>query len=417
MSLKAKLKEICSQDKGLALKICVNAGLANATPLYKFYKNPDKEMESFKVLLSIVRAVFESKEVSMMDSYISTLDPKKRTARYCLEYTNMNNMTETKMSLIHKMLKCTNVESKEWAKLYYINHLSTYTALNEDDKLQVLTTLKEVTGEEYEVNEIFEGNSILPATIEFLLDEVHPKSDEMKVFKGIEKMYCYYDVKNISAIEGFKKSVNVTLLKVTDEFMRDVLYCKLSLISMGIALHTNDITKIRKNYENIDRFQFDLDKAKYNLMLGNSYMFESYDKSYELLCKALKYAYDSECEFRITDTKRSINFLQNYYNKTSLYIDSNSSAISDIHEYAFSLIRKNNPEGLRILENMDLEKLTDHNKGFHFFLKGLATNNIEHFWTSIKSFNKTNEKYYKTITLIELKKLGIENHILDVMAV
>jgi hypothetical protein len=149
------------------------------------------------------------------------------------------------------------------------------------------------------------------------------------------------------------------------------------------------------------------------LTLGNSYIFESFEKASEYMMKSLEIATKYNYENRIVQAQRSLNFVQNYWRKIPMYLNEESDKISDRHELAFFYIRNNNSKGLEILESINVDDLTDLQKGFYYFYKGLALESKEMYFKSLKSFNACGEEFYKNLPIIELKKSGVEEYILD----
>jgi hypothetical protein len=117
------IKNEIEKDKGLAARIANKMGHANPSTLNKFLNNPEREMESFCSLLTMVQELFPNREFEIMNEYIRSLDPNKKTARICLEYTQVNNqLKETHDYLLEALSNCSNKESNEMAKVYQIDN-------------------------------------------------------------------------------------------------------------------------------------------------------------------------------------------------------------------------------------------------------------------------------------------------------
>jgi hypothetical protein len=384
MSLKVKIKNRFEEDRGLALQVATKAGFKNATPLYKFVNEIDREMDNFNSLLIVVRELFDN-ELQEMTEYIMTLDPNKKTARYALEYVSINKMNEVRKHLIEKMLNCKNTESKEWASIYNISMLG-------DEGITPAMELLE------------------------MLNDIAPKSLEMICYKEIEKFYCFYDLKICENMITKEQFIKNSIKKIKDDFIRNSYGCRLAIIGIDAALHSNNIDKVRE-YENEINLEYNCNITKYYLQVGNSYMFENFEKAKDHLQLAYQSALKIDSEHRRKEAERSLNFLHSYWCKEAPFLNFNSNEVSDIHEIAFYYIRKNDDRGLMLLEVMDQEKMTDHNKGFHFFMRGLATGDEDFFWDSLMYFNKAGEKYYKYVSLNELRKLGISDRRIMALAV
>jgi hypothetical protein len=383
MSLKVKLKNKFEEDRGYAKELAVKIGLSNATPLYKFVNEPDRELDSFDILIKLVREAFDN-EFQTMAEYIMTLDPCKKTARYSLEYATINKMNDIRKQLIEKMINCKNAESREWAKIYQISMWG------------------------------YEGNHTAFELLS-MLNDFQPKSIEMIAFKDIEKFYCFYDLRIVDNMITLEKFVRSNLMQIKEPFVRNAFKSRLTIICIDGALHINNSEKVRE-YESNASIEYEYNVTKFCLQLGNSYMFENFEKANHFLMKSLDAAKRINDPNRISEAERSLNFLYSYHDKEAQYLNFESNEISDVHEVAFYCIKKGDEKGLQILESMDLNKLTDHQKGFHFFYRGLATNNEDFYYDSISHFNKSGEKFYKYVSLNELRKLGATERMLLALA-
>jgi hypothetical protein len=387
MSLKLKIKNLFEENRGLAIEVAKKAGFKNATPLYKFLSEPDREMDNFNCLLKIVRELFDN-EIEIMSEYIKTLDPNKKTARYALEYTNIYKMDDLHSELIEKLSKCKNTESKEWAKVYSID------------------------------KEVVDGNITNLEAID-MINDLTLKSIEMQSYGQIVKFYNYYDLKLIDTMTKLKSTIRVKIEKVKDDFIKDSYLCRLALIMADVSLHNGCLTKIRRLGEKV--LSKNISQGSIMTMIyvqvGNSYIFESFEKANLYLQEARKISEKNNYQNGIKQSTRSLNFLYNYHCKNPEYLNYNSDEISDIHEIAFSYIRKNDPRGLGILEALDLSLLSKSELGFHFFMKGLATGNKDNFYESLEHFNEIGEKFFKQASLIELEKLGENKYVLRALAV
>src|SRR5690606_33351194 len=92
--LKQMIRNEFDKDRGISKKIAEIAGYKNPTPLYKFLNEPSRELDNFYSLLKVVRALFPDRELELMENYLRTVDPNKKTARVGLEYAQVNNLTD-----------------------------------------------------------------------------------------------------------------------------------------------------------------------------------------------------------------------------------------------------------------------------------------------------------------------------------
>jgi hypothetical protein len=66
----------------------------------------------------------------------------------------------------------------------------------------------------------------------------------------------------------------------------------------------------------------------------------------------------------------------------------------------------NKEEALRIIDEINFEELTYHQKGFNLFYQGLLFGDKSCFYKSIEYFNLVGEKFYKQLPIMELRKKG-----------
>jgi hypothetical protein len=380
--LKQMIKNEIEKDKGLAAKIANKMGHANPSTLNKFLNNPEREMESFCSLLAMVQELFPDREFEVMGEYIKTLNPKKKPARVALEYTQVNKLNEAHEYLLEEMIDCANADSRDLAKVYKI---------------------------EYDVA----AGKIKPIDAIVIYNNLCVNSIEAKTFVAVCKYYCYYDLSLINVMSIFKDLTESSISQIEDEYLRKSYLIRYNSITSEINLHKNNVCHVRKRLQNIESCENEYHKALKYLTLGNSYIFESFEKASEYMMKSLEIATKYNYENRIIQAQRSLNFVQNYWRKIPMYLNEESDKISDRHELAFFYIRNNNSKGLEILNSINIDDLTDLQKGFYFFYKGLALDSKEMYFKSLKSFNICGEEFYKNLPIIELKKSGVEDYILD----
>ena len=162
-NLKQMIKNEFDKDTGLETRLALKMGYKSSSPLNKFLKYEERETDNFNGLLILVRELFPDREFELMEEYIKTLEPENYTARMCLEYTEINKLNETHAYLLDKMINCGNAKSKEWAKAYSL----------ENGVKNCITSPSEAIDS---------------------IEEMSPKSKEVKVFLNISKFYNYYDL-------------------------------------------------------------------------------------------------------------------------------------------------------------------------------------------------------------------------------
>jgi len=379
------IKNEIDKDTGLETRLALKMGYKNSSPLNKFWKHEEREMDNFNGLLILVRELFPDREFEIMEEYIRTINPKHYTARICLEYTQINKLNESHKYLLDSMKNCKSAKNEEWARLYQIDFdlvKGVITPLEANDKI----------------------------------NELSLSSPELKAFANICKYYLFYDLSLIDSMERIKPVADFNISQIDDEYLKKSYTIRLECMSSEINLHKNKISKVRDTLKIVEECDEDYHKTLLYLNLGNSYIFESYENAMKYMNKSLEIAKKHNFENRIIQAQSSITFVQNYYGYIPHYLNEESDRVSDIHEIAFFYIRQNNPKGMELLNSIDVDGLTGLQKGFNFFYKGLATNNMKHFLMSVKCFSACGEKFYKNLPLIELKRLGVDEDILDAYA-
>jgi hypothetical protein len=388
IKLKQMIKNKLEDDKTLANKLAKLAGFANATPIYKFLNEENREMNDFESLLTIVRELFPNEEYELMDEYLRQVDPNKKTARIGLEYATINHLYDLKNYLINALELCSNKESKEFAFFYKMDDI----ASKERDKDVLL--------------------GFIDKYIEYA-----PKTKEMMLFSKLCQIYVYYDLRLIDIMFQLLTTVENKIDEITDSFLKKSYKKRIALLFSGILLHKGEIEKSREYAYYIINNQRENEQFPMIYMkLGNSYIFENFEKSKQYLMMGYQQATNAPLVKK--NIERSLNFLNNYWGYEPEYLDFESNEVEDIHEIVYYLINKNKlDEAKEKLLNINLDKLTEHQKGFHYYLRYKIDKNINHLYESLINFKKCGEHFYKNIVLIELKKIGLDDSLLKVLSI
>jgi tetratricopeptide (TPR) repeat protein len=388
VKLKQMIKNEMEKDKTLAKKITKLIGYANPSTLYKFLNNEKRDFEEFNTMLTIIRELFPEQEKELMMEIAQTLDPNKHITRVALEYATITKHEELKKYLIEKLAGAKNIESKDFAFIYEL-----------DDKL----ANKEISSHE---------------GIE-MINRKGFTSFEARVFSRIVLIHEYWELGLFDVMFDLAKLTNLDLQSIEDKYLVNQYKARFGLIMSVAYLHKGMIEESRQNAHNVlDSDVAESVKTLTYLNLGNSYIIENYDTSFQYLQKGLELAEKFNLLNAQTQIKRSINFLMNYWGKYPTYLDEESQAIPDKHEIAFMFIRKNQAkEALKILDSISQETMTNMQKAFHYFYRGLITNSKEYFYQSITYFKMTGDNFYRKFPLIELKKLGENEVLLNALSV
>jgi hypothetical protein len=389
--LKMLLRNKFDQERGLAIKVAERVGLKNATPLYKFVDDPDREMASFDTLLKVVNEVFPKEFKTLIKDYCLTLNPNAKTARISLEYALMNQLPDLLDSMLDKLEKSSNKESQEWARVYKYEQQRRSGLVN---KMNI-------------VDDLYREQ-----------DKI--KTQEMKLFSKIVQYYCYYNERQIEIMKQIMINSEGLVDKINDEYIFNSYLSRLKLIQVDVSIHSGKIDDAIQlgNYV-IENSCQKLLVFLAHLQVANAHINISYDKSiYHYnealsICKRLKVAGEN-----LQLIQRGLNFVSSYWGKKAEHLDYESRSISDIHEVAFSYISEGNAKrGIQILDTISKDEMSLYQSGFHHFYRGLATKDKNHFYKSVEQFNLIGEKFYKQLPIVELAKLGENDFVLKALSV
>lgn len=372
--LKLKIKNMFDENRGLAGELAKKIGLSNATPLYKFVNDPDREMDNFNCLLTLVRELFDD-EKKIMGEYILTLDPNKSFARTALEYTQINKIYDVHAVLIEKLKNCKNNESREWAYIYDADYKYTFKVVNASDT----------------VTQVIVGN---------------PKKLEMQAYASLLKAYCYYEMKCCALLDETVKLCRILVPQIKDSFVRASYMERLALLASVSNFNQGNIEASRSYAEfGLDSESHTSVKRWIYLALGNSYLFESYEKSMDYLKKSLEVSKLNGLEDSEEEAKKSINFLNILSNKQPEFEIKDD--ISRTHQEAFWACKQGLMEIAEMkLNSMDKTKLNPMQLAFHNYYLGVVLNSKTHILTSIRLFKKCGSMFYLQLPVIELQKMG-----------
>jgi hypothetical protein len=389
--LKLLLKNRFEQERGLAIKVAEKVGYKNPTPLYKFVDSPEREIKDFRVLHEIVETVFTKDHKRVMKDYIKKINANSVIARCSLEYSLMIRDYDLFDYMISKLERTDNKESQEWARIYKIDRLI---------KLKKIEPMDAINQLQCESDRL--------------------KSPEMKFFCKLLQFYYYYQLRMINVLSQLISMTEYMIDDVKDAYIHNSYLSRLNLIKVDVALHSGNTEEAHRYGENaLVCTNQSLIKCLTHLQLGNANIIRSYDESMKHYKLSLEYAK----EINLTDynsvlVHRGINFVSSYWSKPTEYLDTESSEPSDIHEIAFHYIKNSQIEkGLELLDSLHYESLNSYQKGFNNFYRGLATGLSKYYYESVKHFNEVGEKYYKKLPIVELRKLGENEYILEALAV
>jgi hypothetical protein len=145
-------------------------------------------------------------------------------------------------------------------------------------------------------------------------------------------------------------------------------------------------------------------KANAYLTLSYTYLFENFETTIKYLLKCRELLLEcGEFDFLNAIENQGIAFARCYWSKDLDLVQTTNEA-----EQAHLAIRKGDNE----LALAILEKIEKHT-GFSKYYLGLATNNEQFLYESIAMFKEQGDLFFINLPLIELKRRGVNDYILQ----
>ncbi|UYZ01186.1 AimR family lysis-lysogeny pheromone receptor [Peribacillus frigoritolerans] len=381
-TIKQMILNECELKQGLSATVAEIGGYSSVGNLNKFLKG-NRKAENFSGYLDVVHHLFPDKAVELLKQESLSIDPKLNTSRYMLVYLELNKATEYLELLIDKMLYCGNKTSEQWARVFK-------------------------TDMDY-----FERKTDFHETLDKVCS-LKTECCEMEIYTSFLKAYLFLDQQYYDAAFSLTINLEKSIEGVKERFIRDTFTARLMLLLTEYSVRKGEVTKARevalKMFNCIEDASY---KAWAALHLGNSYITESFDKadSYFNLGLSLP-KINSRVQNNLMSSK---TFNENLWSNDPSNLNFDSHNASDKHEVAHYYIRQSeNGKALKIL--MSLEDLTDNQQGFNYYLRGLITKNINDFCYSVKFFRKSGDIYFRKLPLIELKKLQVNECLIEALA-
>jgi hypothetical protein len=379
-----EILNVFADNRGMAEKICKNAGYSSGTNLLKAFKKPSGEFEKFSGLIYIVNEAFGSDSKEKFLTFAQQLNPNKATSKSLLEYAAQNRHEETRNHLIEEFLKSNKREVKEWGIVYDLDRKSTN---------------RELTGYN-------------------LINEVSPvqfKQPEVKVFAKLVQVYEFYDMKEYDFMETLAENLEEEIKSLQNEFIRDSFLMRFCLIMASVKFHKGHLEESR-NYAKVGLLHTLLEnyKSLFYVYLGNSYMFDNYSLSKSYLNRGLETALEGS--YQVTELKRSLNFLENMWEKEAKYLSYNSKEVSDMHEVIFASINSGHLQYANlVMKEVEQKEMTASNKAFNNYLKWMLTNQEEYLLKSIKHFKECGDNFYIKLPITKLESIGYNRLVIDML--
>lgn len=104
--------------------------------------------------------------------------------------------------------------------------------------------------------------------------------------------------------------------------------------------------------------------------------------------------------------------------KENKYLEQESKNDSDFIELAHHfMLNDQTNKMMDVFNKLDSTTMHDNDLGFLYYVKGIFYKDKGCFLKSVKHFKKSDDKYFVKLPLIKLKNMGIENEILELLAI
>lgn len=354
----------------------------NESSVSRFLKS--HEEMNFESVLRIVKFLYPDEEKEIMQDYVKT--QKSKNARHALEYCVMNYCWEQADELIELLSNSSNPVDREWAAIYDLIRMRRDKLLSPIELLQQVEVIK-------------------------------PKEPEMQILKTLLKGYLYFDMAEQHSLFLHMEGIDTLISELTSNFMKDSFQVRLSLVMNTVYLYANHLEKSRHySYAIIGQDFFEDKKAAAYNNLGLSYMLEDYQKAKDYFMKALKVYVTYDQHEYVKIVKLNLSFLSSYWGINREFTEPLEGQRNYIN-YIYYLIKKGELSlAQELISRVDLEELTEWDKAFYYYYKGLLTDDVTTFYCSVELFIHMDNHLYLQLPLIELKRLGENDKVLKILS-
>lgn len=365
------LNAIENQPRGYAETLAPIAGYAKGGALKKPLKEKDRDFDNFNGLVNLVKFLFPNEEKILLEEYSKTLDPCNKSARIMLEYLSCNRLLDSMKELIDRMLECNNKESREWAKIYSLQH-------------------------EWQTD--FYGldfNTLLNR-----LNEFKTKYVELNVFISILKCNCYYKNRMYKMSFELSHGIQQSLNALKEEYIISSYGVKFNEIMSYLSLRVfNEPDKAIEYAQNVLKFNVGQTFNAYaHYIIGCSHLFTNYEKSREHLCMSSNIYTSLNRKDAADNVNEEIELLDIVWEKKIFSVYYNK-------EYKYYWLVKNKNTINEDIESLNLEA------PFYNLIKGIKENNTNLILLSMILFVKNGDLFLANLPKFELLNRGHDENI------
>lgn len=339
---------------------------------------------NFESLLRIVQFLYPEQEIEIMSEQIMNF--KSKNARLALEYAVMNLLSDHLDHLLDLLSTSSNPVDKEWAAMYE------FIRLQNNKELSPLEFLKKI--------EVFK-----------------PKELEMQILKTIVKGYTYVELNDYNALNLYIRDIEPQIGEIKSNFIQESFNVRLGLIMNYVSLYSNNDPEQARYYSSlvIEQDFFEHVKATAYHNIGHSYLFESYDQAKDYLERSITLSKEQERWQLAHSSSLTLSFIQSFW-EIEREFPFELKGYSEISEYIFFLIRKGDKEQAKdLLEQIDIETISDWDKGFHYYYLGLIYDDKDFFYDSVEWFKKKGDKFHLMLPIKELHRLKENEKVLRLL--
>ncbi|TYS46746.1 AimR family lysis-lysogeny pheromone receptor [Bacillus infantis] len=375
-SLRQMIVNELDLNYGLATKLAEMSGYSTGGNFRKILQDESKDIEKIDGFIKVVQYLFPSDYQQLLVRFAMQLNPDRLTCRLLLEYATLHHLYYIKRILLNKMKSSTKQETMDW-----------YFVYSTDDDIAM-------------------GNLPLCEGIDTLFSRT-VKKVEARVYQRIAQIYCYYDMRNIHMIDCALPQIEHELKLIKNPFLRNAYEGRIFRIKVDINLHTDKLAQVLSSGFQLENAH-DPTKSAVYLQIGNSYIMKDYNKAVKYFNLALEYA-NQKTENEI---RQSMNFAAIYWDKLDAYISDGTES----NELFYQIKLNNREQAMEILEYTDIEALTEHQKGFHWYYRSLLFNDVSMLYKSIEHFKKAGERLFIQIPIKALKSVGVKEYVLKALS-
>ncbi|MFJ7680367.1 AimR family lysis-lysogeny pheromone receptor [Peribacillus sp. NPDC097198] len=305
-----------------------------------------------------------------------------------LEYYDNNKLKKEKRILIDKMLQSKDRYDVEFATIYDIDDHYTSKRIS---SIQALNAYSDII----------------------------PSNRDVEIGVKLFKSYIYVEEQSVRLLDEYTMGLEHAIDSISDDYIRGMYQIRYSIISLASLVSKNYINEVRRvckkiMNDNLDNYY----SALVSVWYGNTFLLDEPEKTIEIYEEALKWANDSRCEGVRMNLKNGLDFANIMMGKQPKYLNFESNKPSEIHNIAFWYIKKGNLKvGEELLNTLNMDELNDVQKAYHHYYRGFIREPLKHFSQSLKHFKMGGEFYFRKLALFELKRLGLDENVIEALSV